>query len=142
MIDILPASPPVQPPVRDKPRDYLSYSAITTYQSCPLRYYFRYVAGLPERTVSASLVFGGAIHRAVEHHFNELLAGNEPPPLAALVVEYDRHWREIDPTVVRFGKDDNVESLGGLAQRMLTAFQASALAQPDGVIPCIFVLTQ
>ena len=26
-------------------RDYLSYSAISTYQKCPLRYYFIYVAG-------------------------------------------------------------------------------------------------
>lgn len=41
-------------------RDYLSYSAITTYQGCPLRYYFRYIAGLPERIVSSNLVFGAA----------------------------------------------------------------------------------
>ena len=45
-------------------RDYISYSAISTYQLCPLRYYFHYIVGLPERTVSASLVFGSAIHRA------------------------------------------------------------------------------
>ncbi|MBA4015746.1 MAG: hypothetical protein C0483_01015 [Pirellula sp.] len=46
---------------------------MTTYQGCPLRYYFRYIAGLQERTVSASLIFGSAIHCAVEHHFNELM---------------------------------------------------------------------
>lgn len=134
MIGIVPMLPPGRPPARDKPRDYLSYSAVTTYQSCPLRYYFRYVAGLPERTISASLVFGSAIHRAAEYHFTELLIGNEPPPLAALVGEYDRHWQEVDPDVVRFGKEDDVESLGGLAERMLAAFQASALARPEGVI--------
>jgi hypothetical protein len=27
-------------------RDYLSYSAVSTYQRCPLRYYFSYVEGL------------------------------------------------------------------------------------------------
>jgi ATP-dependent helicase/DNAse subunit B len=64
-------------------RDYLSFSAITTYRQCPLRYFFRYIAGLPEETASASLVFGGAIHRAIEHHFRELLAGNAPPNLEA-----------------------------------------------------------
>lgn len=126
--------------VRDGPRsntivrDYLSYSAVTTYQSCPLRYYFRYVAGLPERTVSASLVFGGAIHRAVELHFNELMAGNEPPSLESLIGEYDRHWQETGPEAVRFGKEDDVESLGGLAERMLTAFQGSSLAKAEGAI--------
>ena len=27
-------------------RDYISHSAITTYQQCPLRYRFKYVDGL------------------------------------------------------------------------------------------------
>jgi hypothetical protein len=62
-------------------RDNISYSAIAAYRRCPLSYYFKYVAGLPERTVSSSLVFGAAIHRAIEHHFRELLAGGSPPSL-------------------------------------------------------------
>lgn len=132
MIGIVPASAP--PRWNTAVRNYLSYSAVTTYQSCPLRYYFRYVADLPERTVSASLVFGSAIHRAVEHHFNALLAGNEPPSLAGLVDEYDRHWQTVDPEVVRFNKDDDVETLGSLAERMLAAFQVSSLARPEGLI--------
>lgn len=124
-----PAPPPPKPT-----RDYLSYSAITTYQGCPLRWYFKYVAGLPERTVSANLVFGSAIHRAVEHHFNELMVGNETPSLDALVGEYDRHWQEVDPQSVRFGKEDDIESLGKLATKMLGAFQGSPVAVPAGHI--------
>lgn len=126
---------PSQPRTTSPPvRDYISYSAIGTYMACPLRYYFRYCVGLPEQTVSASLVFGSAIHRGVEHHFNELLAGNEPPTLEALLAEYDRHWQETDREQVKFGKDDNLESLNSLAMRMFTAFQASRLAQPAGHI--------
>lgn len=126
---------PKSPPVMPKPvRDYLSYSAITTYQGCPLRYFFRYVAGLPERTVSSSLVFGSAIHRAVEHHFNELLIGNEPPTLEALVGEYDRHWQEVDAAAVQFGKEENIDTLSGLATRVLGAFQLSSAAIPEGRI--------
>lgn len=125
---------PLPPPSPKTMRDYLSYSAISLYQSCPLRYFFRYVAGLPERTVSANLVFGSAVHRAVEHHFNELLAGNEPPTVDALVGEYDRHWQEADPQAVQFGKNDDVESLGQLAQKMFEAFQVSSLASPTGQI--------
>ncbi|HND55289.1 MAG TPA: PD-(D/E)XK nuclease family protein, partial [Pirellulaceae bacterium] len=113
-------------------RDYISWSAISLYQSCPLRYYFRYIAGLPERTVSASLVFGAAIHRAVEHHFNELLAGNEPPNIEALVGEYDRHWSDVESATVQFGKGDDRDSLSELARRMFAAFQGSPLAQPGG----------
>ena len=115
-------------------RDYVSFSAITTYQGCPLRYFFRYIEGLPEKTVSSSLVFGSAVHSAVEHHFNELMAGNEPPGLEALVGEYDRHWIEADLQAVQFGKDDNLESLGRLANKMLGAFQTSTLATPNGRI--------
>lgn len=115
-------------------RDYISYSSISSYQACPLRWYFRYVVGLPERTVSSSLVFGSAIHRAVEHYFNELMAGNESPTLEALLGEYDRHWQDTDEESVKFGKDEDKESLGPLAQRMLVAFQTSTLARIEGHI--------
>ena len=124
------------PPAVEAPRrrDYISWSAIGTYASCPLRYYFRYVAGLPERAVSSSLVFGGAVHRAVEHQFNELLAGNEPPCLEALLGEYHQHWLDLDGQTVHFGEKDDAASLEVLARRMLTAFQSSPLALPEGNI--------
>jgi len=128
-------SPPARPPPRRaKDRDYISYSAIKTYQDCPLKYFFRYIAGLPEETVSASLVFGSAIHRAIEHHFQELLAGNPPPELPALVEQYRAEWQERDPKLVRFGKVDDQQSLDELAQRMLGAFQKSDLSRPKGTI--------
>ncbi len=44
-------------------RDYISYSSISTYQRCPLRYYFSYIAGLAPEFVSSSLIFGGATGR-------------------------------------------------------------------------------
>lgn len=134
---ILPAramKPPSPSPPAKPTRDYLSYSAITTYQRCPLSYFFKYIVGLPEKTVSSSLVFGSAVHRAVELHFNELMAGNEPPGLEALVGEYDRHWNESDPQAIQFSKDDDVESLGRLATKMFGAFQTSPLATPAGRI--------
>ena len=115
-------------------RDYMSYSAISTYQSCPLKYFFRYVAGLPEKTVSSSLVFGGAIHRAVEHHFNELMAGNDAPTTEALLGEYDAAWSEYEPQSIRFGKEERREDLQPLALRVLSAFQANPFSTPEGTI--------
>ena len=35
-------------------RDYISWSALSTFRTCPLKYKFRYVAGLPEQSVSAA----------------------------------------------------------------------------------------
>jgi CRISPR/Cas system-associated exonuclease Cas4 (RecB family) len=120
------ASPPA--------RDYVSFSAIRTYQTCPLKYYFRYVAGIPEETVSASLVFGGAIHAAVEQHFRELLAGNSPPTLEELREVYCTEWNLRSTEVVQFGQGEGRDSLDKLSSQMLEAFQRSDAAQPPGRI--------
>jgi putative RecB family exonuclease len=115
-------------------RDYISYSAVSTYQQCPLRYFFRYIAGLPEETVSSSLVFGGAIHAAVEHHFRELMIGNAPPHVDDLIQMYTAAWEERGSGAVQFGKDENRSSLDRLAGRMLKKFRDSDLARPEGTI--------
>lgn len=118
-------------------RDYISFSAIRTYQSCPLRYFFRYVAGLPERTTSASLVFGSALHRALELHFREVMSGSEPPGVEQMLAEYQAGWRERDSGFVRFGSSETREGLDGLAARMLAKFHGSAVAAPQGRILAI-----
>jgi ATP-dependent helicase/DNAse subunit B len=56
-------------------RDYLSYSAIAAYQKCPLRYFFQYVADLAPEFVPSSLVFGGAVHAAIEHRLRCVFEG-------------------------------------------------------------------
>ena len=87
-------------------RDYLSFSAIKLYQTCSLKFYMRYCLGLPEETVAASLVLGGSLHRAIELHFRELLAGNPPPPLDAMLTEFWSEWRQRETQQIRFGKDE------------------------------------
>ena len=109
-------------------RDYLSYSAVTTFQSCPLRYYFRYVLGLPEPIVSSSLVFGSAIHAAIETHYREQIQGKPAPPLELLQQVYQDAWTEFDDREVQFGKEDDRDTLDGLAGRVLTTFHNSDLA--------------
>lgn len=121
------------PPVQTPPRDYISFSAIRTYQQCPLRYFFRYVAGIPEETISASLVFGSAIHRAVEHHFRRLLETNSPATQDELLSEYRSEWQD-QTRPVRFSKDDQAVSFDDLANRMIEAFAQSSLAAPKGRI--------
>lgn len=126
------ADPPVGQPLLIHQRDYLSYSALSTYRQCPLKFHFKYVAGLPEETVSSSLVFGGAIHAAIEFWFTERLAGNPEPDLDTLLDVYQSAWRERSLEEVRFGKKEDVNSLGQLAERVLTAFTVSEMARPAG----------
>lgn len=123
-------APPVVPAA---PRDYLSFSSLRQYQTCPLRYYFRYIAGIPEETVSAALVFGNAIHKAIELHFQNLLAGNAAPSAENLFAEYRAGWQE-HVLPIRFSKDERADSFDELAKRMLKAFSDSDLARPAGKI--------
>lgn len=116
-------------------RDYISYSAISTYLNCPLRYYFRYVAGLSEDAVSSSLIFGGAIHSALELHFTSLAACDDPPDLDTLLDAFWADWNErAEDTEIRFGKGEDLNTVGSLAERVLKAFQSSDAAKTDDFI--------
>lgn len=113
-------------------RDYISYSAIRTFQGCPLRYRFRYIDGLPEDCVSSSLVFGSAIHAAMEFFFSQQLAGGEEPGIDELLDVFQQSWRDRSEQKLRFGKTETADSLHQLADRMLAAFLDSDLTKQEG----------
>ncbi|MEX0687446.1 MAG: PD-(D/E)XK nuclease family protein [Pirellulales bacterium] len=106
-------------------RDYVSWSALSTFRTCPLKYKFRYVDGLPEESVSAALVFGSGIHSAVEQHFQAILSGEEQPDVEKLMFAYRSAWLPHDPDAVQFGSSDTRASLDALASKKLTAFLSS-----------------
>jgi putative RecB family exonuclease len=113
-------------------RDYVSWSALSTFRTCPLKYKFRYVDGLPEESVSAALVFGTGIHTAIEEHFQAILAGSQLPDAEKLLFAYRSAWLPHDPDAIQFGSKDTRETLDDLAARMLRAFLASPVANVDG----------
>jgi CRISPR/Cas system-associated exonuclease Cas4 (RecB family) len=115
-------------------RDYLSYSAVSLWQQCPLRFAFKYLLGLPEKSVSASLVLGSGIHRAIQHHYESLLAGNQAPGLQALLQVFWDAWQTHARQEILFAKTEDLHTIGHLADRMLRSFQRSTLATPEGAI--------
>jgi putative RecB family exonuclease len=115
-------------------RDYLSYSAVSTFQRCPRRYQFHYVAGLAPAFKSSSLVFGRAVHAAVELHWRSMFEAGSPPSVDDLMAAYEKAWREDAAPEVKFGKNESETSVADLARRMLTAFQSSPLSQLDGTV--------
>jgi len=116
-------------------RDYISYSAISSYQRCPLAYRFKYVNGLVEKTISSNLVFGSGIHSAAEFHFNELMAGGAPPKLDALLSAFWDSWKERgEEAVIQFGKKEDLNTVTDTAKRVLQAFIQSEFARPRGRI--------
>lgn len=117
-------------------RPSLSFSSISTFQACPLKWMYRYRLGLPEETKSASLVFGSAIHAALQRHFEALLAEGTPPALDDLMDAFRSSWKS-ESDGITYGKGDSSESLHALAVKMLRVFQKSDLASPPGQIVAI-----
>jgi putative RecB family exonuclease len=113
-------------------RDHISFSSISLFQSCSLRYFFRYIERLPEPTVAASLLVGAGLHAGIEHHFRQLLIDNTPPSLDTLLDVFWSAWHERDSHTVVFGKGEDINSIGRLAERMFRTFQASSFAKPRG----------
>ena len=113
-------------------RDYISWSAISTFRTCPLKYKFRYIDGLPEESVSSALVFGTGIHSAVEQHFQAILSGEEQPDVDRLMFAYRSAWLPHDPDAISFGSTENRTSLDAMAGKMLTAFLNSPTASVQG----------
>ena len=113
-------------------RDYVSWSALSTFRTCPLKYKFRYIDGLPEESVSSALVFGTGIHAAVEQHYQAILSGEEQPDVERLMFAYRSAWLPHDPDAIQFGSTETRASLDALATRMLTAFLNSPAASVQG----------
>ena len=99
-----------------------------------MKFHFKYCLGLPEETVSSSLVFGGACIGRSSSISGNCSAATRRPASDALLGEFWEGWQERDLEQVRFGKGEDRESLGQLAERILTAFQQSEVARPSGQI--------
>ena len=115
-------------------RDYISWSALSTFRTCPLKYKFRYIEGLPEESVSSALIFGAGIHSAVEQHFQAILSGDPKPDIEKLMFAYRASWLGHAPDAIQFGSTETRASLDTLAARMLTAFLASPAASVAGCV--------
>jgi DNA helicase-2/ATP-dependent DNA helicase PcrA len=57
--------------------DYLSFSQIETFQTCPMHYKIRYVYKVPTRS-SSSQSFGTSIHTTFNEFYKRLKAGEKP----------------------------------------------------------------
>jgi len=68
-----------------KDKDWIDYSSLSMFQTCPSQYYWRVVLGLTEDKPSASLLNGTAYHEALAAYYNckrDLTIGGMPQELA------------------------------------------------------------
>jgi len=76
-----------------RPLDYLSYSQLATFTTCPLQYKYRYTLRIPVPP-SAALTFGDTMHRAVRA-FYELVKLGEKPDMEKLLELYRASWSSL-----------------------------------------------
>lgn len=99
--------------------DHLSYSQISAYLACPLRYKFQYVDGVPPAFTSAPFAFGVAIHEAAAAFYQTRLEGEQLRP-DEMVDVYADCWRRQER--VRFFNGDSERSLMEKAKLILSVF--------------------
>lgn len=119
-------------------RDYLSWSQVRRYRSCPRQWAFHYVEGAVPSFVPQALCFGSAFHSALQHHFERRMEG-ECPVLQELHDVFSERFSaagstDDEPIPVRYNKGDDEQSVRELAERMLASFLGSALADPEGEV--------
>jgi len=116
-------------------RRYLSWSQVNSFRSCPRAFAFKYVEDAPPAFVSSNLLFGGAMHSALQAWFEHRFEGTAVT-VDDLVQAYRDAWHERleeqDDVPVRYGKGETADRLVQKAKDMLEAFVASPLAEPAG----------
>jgi hypothetical protein len=71
-------------------RPYVTYSEVSTFQACPLRWHFGYVERAKPESISAAMLLGTCVHAAIQHYLETRLAVDREPTLDELMETYAR----------------------------------------------------
>ena len=69
---------------------YISYSQLSSFQTCPLQYKYRYVIKIPAPT-SAALSFGDVVHKTLQAFYTRV-KNRETPTVDDLLTIYTNQW--------------------------------------------------
>ena len=79
--------------IQNTPVNYLSYSQIDTFNTCPLQYKYRYILRIPTPP-GAALSFGDTIHQTMRDFYQRAIAGQEPTK-ADLIQILAENWSSL-----------------------------------------------
>lgn len=116
---------PTAPDIVEERPIRLSYSAISTYETCPLQYKYQYLDRLPGRR-SPALGFGESLHEALRAWYHQPVP--VPPPLEALLTYLEEAW---DGSV--YGSKEEEATYKDHARQVLAAYHKANA--PDFHIP-------
>ena len=99
--------------------DHYSYTQLSTYLQCPLKYKYHYLEGWSEREDKASLVFGRVFQMAVESQF--LVEDS--------VRFFSEHWSQVKEVPLEYGNGDSWEKMLDQGQQLLARFRRDQRVQ-------------
>lgn len=103
-------------------RSYLSYSQLSLYLECPLKYRFRYVDELKAEGVSSALAFGRVIHEALAYFYRQIM-DEEPFSLIGFLDVFAEKWEDAcEGKDVVFKEGEDFDSLLALGKDLLRLF--------------------
>ena len=112
-------------------RPHWSYSSISQYLACPLRYYFQRILCLPQPTVGSGLVLGSAVHAALAHYHHDLKL-NRKPRRDAIRTTFVESWERRDGTMIAFKEGETRADL--MAQGMALVELYLAEPPPERIV--------
>ncbi len=107
--------------------DHFSVSSMHTFQDCPRQWRYRYLDKAEREFTPSSLLFGSALHAALEAIHVALRQGKVVDTPVAFEV-FASHWKsERGAASIQFGKGETDASLHALATALITAYCADHL---------------
>ncbi len=74
------------------PREYISYSQIRLYQTCPIKYYYTYIKEI-KTPINDKIFLGTVFHSIVEYYLKEKISNREPEK-EALLIRFKEQFQE------------------------------------------------
>lgn len=116
-------------------RPHVTYSELSSFQRCPLQWYYTYVLKLEPEQISAALVLGSAVHHGIERYLEAEMAADDPPTLDQMMESYRNCWEtETKDKPVQFPQRQDAQALEAQVRSMFEAFLGSEFAAPEGEI--------
>ena len=106
-------------PKRFESQVHISYSQVRTYLTCPQRFEFQYVRGMPWEFIPDYLPFGRSIHEAVTVFYRTMKETGQMVPSYELIDHFKESWDRESQGNIRFKENQNRDSLREKGVRML-----------------------
>ena len=112
---------------------HLSASSITTMSECGKEFWLKYIRGEKPQDVSASLVFGSALHECLALFYNQLRQSRTEPSLSELTDLFAAVIDTPRDIPINFTRGETSDSLKKSAEALLRVFLQQG-ARPDHVL--------